>query len=98
MTEKKDNKEIMRVFGLRRDRQLLAIGMALFLLVFLALIPNRPDLLGEFSKSTIAGIQLVVIIGFICFSVFNWRCPSCNKYLGHNIYRRICNHCGTRLR
>jgi hypothetical protein len=40
----------------------------------------------------------VLIAAFICFSAFNWRCPLCKKYLGSNINRHICKHCGTRLR
>ncbi len=96
--QKKDTEQIMREFGLRRDRQLLAIAIALVLLVFLALLPNRPDLMGEFSKNNIVSAQFVIIVAFIGFSAFNWRCPSCNKYLGTDIKRRICNKCKTRLR
>ncbi|MBF0506109.1 MAG: hypothetical protein HQL09_04675 [Nitrospirae bacterium] len=96
--EKKDNKESMRVFNLRRDRELLAIAVTLCLLLFLALLHRRPDLLGTFSKNSIVGAQIMSLSAFIGFSVFNWRCPSCNKYLGPDINRRICNKCGTRLR
>jgi rRNA maturation endonuclease Nob1 len=40
----------------------------------------------------------VVIIAFIGFSAFNWRCPSCKRYLGADINRHMCKKCGTRLR
>ena len=96
--QKKDKEQIMREFVLRRDRQFLAIAMTLLLLLLLALVHNRPDLAGEFSRTTIASVQFVVIVAFIGFSAINWRCPSCNKYLGHDINRRICNKCRTRLR
>jgi hypothetical protein len=98
MVQERDNKRIMRDFGLRKSRQFLAIAATLFLLLFLALLYKRSDLFGEFSKDTIFAAQIVLIAAFIGFSAFNWRCPSCNKYLGSNINRRICKQCGTRLR
>lgn len=93
-----DNKRIMRDFGLRKGRQFLAIAATLVLLLFLVLLHKHPDLIGEFSKDTIFAAQIVLIAVFIGFSAFNWRCPSCKKYLGNDINKRICKHCGTRLR
>jgi len=98
MTQKKDNKQIMRDFRLRQSRQFLAIAAMLLLLLLLALLYKRPDIFGEFSKNTIFAAQIVLIAAFIGFSAFNWRCPSCKKYLGKDISRRICKQCGTRLR
>jgi len=91
------NEHIMLDFGLRRSRQHIAIAAALFLLLFLGLLFTRPNLLGEFSKDTIISAQLAVIAAFIGFSAYNWRCPSCNKYMGSDINRVICKQCGTRL-
>jgi hypothetical protein len=34
------------------------------------------------SKDTLVAAQLVVMSAFIGFTAMNWRCPSCNKYLG----------------
>jgi len=96
--QKRDDKQIMRDFGLRQSRQFLAIAATLFLLLFLTLLYKRPDFFGEFSKDTIFAAQIVLIAVFISFSAFNWRCPSCKKYLGNNINRHTCKKCGTRLR
>jgi hypothetical protein len=98
MMQEGDNKRIMRDFGLRKGRQFLAIAATLVLLLFLVLLHKHPDLIGEFSKDTIFAAQIVLIAVFIGFSAFNWRCPSCKKYLGNDINKRICKHCGTRLR
>jgi hypothetical protein len=98
MMQKRDDKHIIRDFGLRQSRQFLAIAVTILLLLFLALLYRRPDIFGEFSKNIIFKAQIVLIAAFIGFSVFNWRCPSCKKYLGNNIIRRICKHCGSRLR
>ena len=97
MMQKRDNKQIMRDFGLRQSRQFLAIAVTLLLLLLLTFVYKRSDLFGEFSKNTIFAAQIVLIAVFIGFSAFNWRCPSCYKYLGSNINRRICKQCGTRL-
>ena len=83
---------------MRKSRQFLAIAVTLVLLLFLVLLHKHPDLIGEFSKDTIFAAQIVLIAAFIGFSAFNWRCPSCKKYLGNDINKRICKHCGTRLR
>jgi hypothetical protein len=98
MMQERDNKQIMRDFGLRQGRQLLAIAVTMVLLLFLALLHKHPDFFGDFSKNTILAAQIVLIAAFIGFSAFNWRCPSCKKYLGSDISRRICKHCGTKLR
>jgi len=96
--QKKDDSQIIQEFEVRRGRQLLAIGVALCLVLFLAMLHKSPTVLGEFSKNTLFGAQVIVIAAFIGFSSFNWRCPSCNKYLGHDMNRRVCRKCGSRLR
>jgi hypothetical protein len=95
---KKDGREIMREFGVRLGRQLLAIGVALFLVLFFAVLYKRTTVLGELSKNTIFGAQVIVILAFIGFTSINWRCPSCNKYLGSDIGRSTCRKCGSRLK
>jgi hypothetical protein len=96
--QEKDNKQIMRDFRLRQGRQFFAIAVTLVLLLSLTLLYKRPELLGEFTKSTIFAAQIFLITVFVGYSAVNWRCPSCKKYLGRDINRRICKNCGTRLR
>lgn len=96
--QKRNDKQIMRDFWLRQGRQFIAIAVTLFLVLLLAVIYKRPDLFGEYSKNTLFTTQLVVISAFIGFTAFNWRCPSCKKYLGKDINKRVCRHCRTRLR
>jgi len=96
--QKNDDKQIAREFWLRQGRQFLAIAIALFLVLLLAIVYKRQDLFGEYSKNTIFAAQLAVIAVFISFTAFNWRCPSCRKYLGRDINKRVCRHCRARLR
>jgi TctA family transporter len=98
MTQKKDDAQIKKGFEILQSRQLVAIAVALLLVVSLTVVYKRQDLFGELSKNTIFALQLLVIAAFIGFSAFNWRCPSCKKYLGPDINRPICRKCGTRLR
>ena len=95
--QKRENNQIMRNFRLRQSRQFLAMALTLFLLLFLVLIYKRTDIFGEFSKNNIVASQIILIGVFIGFSAINWRCPSCNKYLGGDINKRICKKCGIRL-
>jgi hypothetical protein len=95
--QKKENNQIMRDFRLRLNRQHLAMALTMFLLLFLVLVYKRSDIFGEFSKNSIVASQIILIAVFIGFSVINWRCPSCNKYLGSDINKRICKKCGIRL-
>ena len=96
--EKKDRNRIVQDFRALQSRQFIAIAAALFLVLLAGVIHRRPDLFGEFSKSTLFGAQVAVIAAFIGFTGFNWRCPSCTKYLGNDINRHICKKCGARLR
>lgn len=95
---KKDRDRIVQDFRSLQNRQFIAIAAALFLVLLSAVVYRRPDLFGEFSKSALFGAQAVIIAAFIGFTSVNWRCPSCAKYLGSDINRRICKKCGARLR
>lgn len=98
MTTKKDHNQIVQYFKVRKLRQVRAIAAALLIIIFLAVIYNRPGPFGNLSKSTIFSIQVMVIAVFLGFTSVNWRCPSCNKYLGPDIHRQGCRKCGAKFR
>ena len=95
--EKKDQNKIALAFYARQNRQIIAVATALFLVLFAAVAYKRPDIFGEISKAALFGAQTVVIAAFVAFTFFNWRCPACGKYLGSDLFRRGCRHCGVRL-
>jgi hypothetical protein len=95
---KSNDKEITREFWQRQGRQIVAIAIALFLVILMAVVYKSHDLFGEFSKNNLIAGQLMVITAFIGFTAFNWRCPACKKYLGKDIHKHACRHCKTRLR
>jgi hypothetical protein len=96
--EKKEAQTIMRDFAVRRTRQIIALVAVFFLVLLPAVLYKRPDLLGAFSKDTLVSVQILIVLAFVNFTAFNWQCPSCKKYLGGDMNRRVCKHCGVRLR
>lgn len=98
MMQEKDYNKIRDEFRVRQGRQFMAIGITLLLVLAVAAVYRRPDIFGEFSRNNLFGAQAIMIASFAGFSAYNWRCPSCKKYLGNDINRRGCRHCGTRLR
>jgi hypothetical protein len=96
--QNKGDEQTLRKFARIRTRQLAAMVLALFLMIVLAAVWKRPDIFGQFSKRTIAIAQILVVLSFINFSSWNWTCPSCKKYLGHDLHRQKCRKCGARLR
>ncbi len=98
MKHKNDPEKIIRTFHIRQNRQILEIAAALFLVLLTAVIYKRPDLFGALPKSLLFGIQAVLIGAFIGFSAINWRCPSCNKFLGRDVHQDVCRRCGARLK
>jgi hypothetical protein len=99
MTKLDDKKEATTKweFRKRQSRQIVAVAAAMFIVLLGAVLHRRPDLLGEFSRPSLFGLQAISIAAFLGFTAYNWRCPSCEKYLGGNIHRQRCGKCGARL-
>ncbi len=96
--EQRDEHRLKQEFQARRTRQVIAVAAAIALIVLVAVLFRRPDLFGGLSKGTIVKVQIVVIILFVNFTSYNWRCPSCRRFLGSDIGRQTCKNCGIRLR
>jgi len=83
-----------------RFRKQLAVAIILLPIILALIIGDRnggTTILG--MEAEIFGIfAIVLVIVALVFSLFNWRCPSCNKYLGREIYPKFCNKCGVQLR
>ncbi len=41
---------------------------------------------------------IVVTLGALAFSFYNWRCPSCGKHLGRAVDPLTCRKCGYKFR
>ncbi len=95
--KKKDTDKIKQEFRMRQQRQIIAITAAMSIVLLSAVLHKRPDLLGAFSGRTLFGLQAISIAAFFGFSAYNWRCPSCGKHLGGDLFRRHCRKCSARL-
>lgn len=85
-------------FATRRKRQLLAtIPILAVFVVALFMDEGQGTVLGM-PVTIVAGAVFVLVLGAIAFSLWNWRCPACNRYLGKGISPSFCSKCGVPLR
>jgi hypothetical protein len=98
MELKRSNTEIIEEFKQKRTRQIMAVGP--IILAFIALFSAEANPTGIFGlpPNIVLGITFALIISVFIFSLFNWRCPACNKYLGKAINPKFCAKCGVQLR
>ena len=81
-----------------RTRQLLATVPALLAMVMLVMLEDHPDGFFGLPPKVLIAASIGCIIGLLIFSLVNWRCPACKKYLGKGFGPNFCPGCGTRLR
>ncbi len=84
-------------YAVIRSRQRIAVLVAFLSVVFLAVISKYPGLIFELSKHWVIRLQVLIILLFVNFTAWNWRCPACRKYLGHDIGKKGCPKCGAQL-
>ena len=90
--------EIQALFALKRRRQiLLAIPLIPVLIVVLVSRDFGDGVLFGIPSEVWGPVFLVLAIGALLFSLWNWRCPACEKYLGKAISPRFCPKCGVAL-
>ncbi len=85
-------------FAAKRRKQIIAavplIGALLLMIVFSE--NGSAEFLG-ISAAAWLPVLLGIILGGVIFSLYNWRCPACNKYLGKSVSPKYCGKCGTQL-
>ncbi len=80
-------------------RKQIVVALVLIPVIFLfVFFERRPDqlVLGVSVKELIPAF-LVLVIGAVGFSLYNWRCPGCRKYLGKTFNPKFCPKCGVEL-
>ncbi len=85
-------------YAVIRSRQRIAVLLAFLAVALLAVGAKWPIPIFSLSRHWTARLQVLVILVFVNFTAWNWRCPSCRKYLGHDLGRKICAKCGAQLR
>jgi hypothetical protein len=97
MESNRSNAEIIAEFKKKRTRQIMAVGPIILAFIGILSVENNPTGIFGLAPSTILVTAFAVIISVLVFSFLNWRCPSCNKYLGKAINPKFCSKCGTQL-
>jgi hypothetical protein len=84
------------VFAVRRKRQLL-VGLPI-LAIFVGVLFGWIDAATARAVGIPGGALEMGVAALILaaagFSFYNWRCPSCNGYLGRELAPRFCARCG----
>lgn len=81
-------------FAKRRRRQLIAAVLFTVGAVMPFILSNMVRLENPLWLAPWIGGVLALAV----FSIRNWRCPACHKYLGRNFNPNFCPHCGVALR
>jgi hypothetical protein len=82
-------------FATRRKRQMI-LAVPLVVLVLLAVASDRSGAIFGIPREAIGiGFFIFVVCGLI-FSLRNWRCPACDRYLGKGT-PSYCPKCGVQL-
>jgi hypothetical protein len=90
--------EFKAEFAKRRKRQLLVSVPIVACVVLIRIFRDRETgLVFGLPTSMVMGVALAAIVGVLVFSLWNWRCPACNKYLGKGISPAFCSKCGIPL-
>ena len=94
----RSNAEIIEAFKKKRTRQIMAVGPIILAFIALLSVEGNPTGMFGLPQKIVLGIAFALIISVLIFSLCNWRCPSCNKYLGKGINPKFCSKCGVQLR
>jgi len=71
--------------------------MALVVIFILAADEKAGTIFGM-PMTAVAPLLFVFTIGTLVFSLKNWRCPACSRYLGKVWNPKHCHSCGVALR
>ena len=81
-----------------RNRLLMIVPFVILLLLFAFLARGTDgDVLG-IGRGVFP--YAIVVLGVLAasFSLYNWRCPACKRFLGRTLHPRFCPRCGVQLR
>ncbi len=88
--------EFRRLFSTRRRNQII-LAVPIILVILLLPLAERNEAIFGVPPAVVGPVGLVLILGALAFSLYNWRCPACNKYLGKAISPKFCSRCGVEL-
>lgn len=79
----------------RRQKRQFAVAAVIFAgAISLMILRNRSPLASPVGFTLFAGAMAAILI----FTLRNWRCPACEKYLGKGGFPKFCPRCGVALK
>ena len=96
-TEEQKNKFKAQFAKKRRNQRILALPAIAAIISVTVGHRHIGQALGV-SGELAWGAAFVVVLGYLVFSLINWRCPACGKYLRRGLSPNHCPQCGVALR
>jgi hypothetical protein len=91
--------DLREEFARRRTRQWLIVLPVAIAIIAMRVAGNAKEAtFFGMPASVVIGIGFAMVIAAIAFSLWNWRCPACSKYLGRGINPSFCAKCGFKLK
>jgi len=98
MDHYEDRKAAVRSEFSRRRRNQLILLVPVFAAMFIAIASDERQAVYGIPVATLLPTAIVLVVVAIAFSLYNWRCPACARYLGRSLNPRYCIRCGVQLR
>ncbi|HSF17688.1 MAG TPA: hypothetical protein VLK65_19250 [Vicinamibacteria bacterium] len=83
-------------FAKKRRSQIVLAILVVAVLVTLVISEKQGAVL-DIPYSVAGPVGAALMVGGAAFSIFNWRCPACSKYLGKRLNPKFCATCGIEL-
>ncbi len=88
--------EIKEKFAARKRNQIAITIPIIGMILLLVFSEGKEEVFGV-PIVLLAPVIFVGFVGALVFSLKNWRCPGCNKYLGKGMSPKFCAKCGAPL-
>jgi hypothetical protein len=86
-------------FSVRQRRQILfTVPILALVVIFIVAADEKARTILGMPMTAVAPLLFVFIVGTLVFSLKNWRCPACDRYLGKVWNPKHCHSCGVALR
>ena len=93
-----DEERIIETFRKLRKRQLI-VTIPLMAIAIIAILQAKGGMtITSISNDVMMPVFWVAIAVMAVFSIINWKCPACNRYLGRDFNPRHCQYCGVKLK
>ncbi|NLX24763.1 MAG: hypothetical protein GXY61_02215 [Lentisphaerae bacterium] len=99
MEPQERSQEIIDSFKKRKVKQLIvSVPVILAIIPLVMLEDSAEEALFGLPVTILVPVCIAVFVAGLIFSMFNWRCPACGKYLGKALNPKFCVKCGAQLK